>query len=450
MHHSLIAILTFVLSSLLSAISAYAQSPPPVAGQVQVQPADARTETARLMVPHLRPSLALDKESAGLPRGSEPELLTWDRVYPLALVRARRPQGTAKGALDLKVLEEESVRHGVADFARFRQEFLAPADAAGNRLRDPSADFLDLLQRLLTIDNARRNVAFYENLKKLVQELVQTESSGLCRVDLDAVFLKSIHAGQRLVNEIAQYRDRLDVLKTRLGLSPHAAVVPSRTSVGAFEADYRKVEDWVKRPDRSLTNLYRLIDQFPIAGDVFVDGRPLLSRIDEAPDSMEAVLMEVLQLAVKHSVDSGKASARGEDAVDRELNIRRRFRHVYETHRAYDNARFNYQMAIRLADQSFERLCSPTSGIAASRSPAVNALLKSVDELQRSADRLVSLWTTFRANRLALYRELGVLPYNDWSSFYAQFSAGPAGGQEAPPEPPANAIAPAVGPPAEE
>ena len=78
----------------------------------------------------------------------------------------------------------------------------------------------------------------------------------------------------------------------------------------------------------------------------------------------------------------------------------------------------------------------------ASRSPAVHALLESVDELQRSADRLVGLWTTFRADRLALYRELGVLPYNDWSSFYAQFSAGPAGPQEAEPEPPGNAIAP--------
>jgi hypothetical protein len=85
--HSLIAILTFVLSSLLGASSAFAQGPPPVAGQVPVRPADARTETAQLMVPHLRPSLALDKEPAGLPPGSEPELLTWDRVYPLALVR---------------------------------------------------------------------------------------------------------------------------------------------------------------------------------------------------------------------------------------------------------------------------------------------------------------------------------------------------------------------------
>ena len=186
------------------------------------------------------------------------------------------------------------------DFARFRQEFLAPPDAAGNRLRNPGADFLDLLRRLLVIDNARRNVAFYESLKKFLIELVQAESSGLGRVDLDAVFLESNHASQRLANEMAKYRDRLDEFKARLGLSPRAAVVPSRTSVGAFEAGFRKVEDWVKQPNRSLTDLYRLIDQFPLADDVFVDGRPLLSRIDEAPDSMEAVLTEVVQLAVKN------------------------------------------------------------------------------------------------------------------------------------------------------
>ena len=102
---------------------------------------------------------------------------------------------------------------------------------------------------------------------------------------------------------------------------------------------------------------------------------------------------------------------------------------------------------VRLADQSFERLCSPPDGNTTSRSTIVAALLEHADSLRDLADQLIALWTTFRADRLAFYRELGVLPYNDWDSFYGQFAATPAGPQEAPLEQPADAIAPAPPPP---
>ena len=38
-------------------------------------------------------------------------------------------------------------------------------------------------------------------------------------------------------------------------------------------------------------------------------------------------------------------------------------------------------------------------------------------------DRLVGLWASFKAERLALYRDLGVLPYDDWKSFYDDLAA---------------------------
>ena len=38
-------------------------------------------------------------------------------------------------------------------------------------------------------------------------------------------------------------------------------------------------------------------------------------------------------------------------------------------------------------------------------------------------DQLLELWTTFRAERLMLYREIGVLPYADWKAFYADLTA---------------------------
>jgi hypothetical protein len=444
--YCLIAILTVALTGPSIAVSAFGQQPPVVNPGARVQPADARQETAQLIVPHLLPSLAQDKEAAGLPQQSQPELLTWDRVYPLALIRSRRARPTFRDALDPKELTGEANGFGVADFARFRREFLAPASAAGTSFRDPSADFLDLLRRVLTIDNARRNVAFHQNVWRFTAELIQG-SSGLRRVDVDLISDAWIQARHRLASEIAEYRDRLDELKARLGLSPRAAVLPSRTSLGAFESGFRRVEDWIKKPDRRLDELPRIIQQFPLTGDLFIDGRPFLRRIDEVPDSMEAVLTEVGQLAVKNFAQTEKNPAPPEAVIDRELHARRRFRNLYETQQAYDREKKHYELAIRLADQSFERLCSPPDDSTTSRSTIVAALLEHADALRSSADRLVALWTTFRGERLALYRELGVLPFNDWDSFYAQFSAGPVGRQEAPPEEPANAIAPAIPPP---
>jgi hypothetical protein len=221
-------------------------------------------------------------------------------------------------------------------------------------------------------------------------------------------------------------------------------VLPSRASLGAFEAAFRKVDNWIRQPNRSLADLPPIIQQLPVTGDLFIDGRPLLSRVDEAPDSMEAVLTELGQLAIKNVAEPDKAVAGGDQSIDRELHARRRFRHLYETRRNYEHEKNNYQHAIRLADRSFERLRSPSSGDATSRSTLFGALLEHADELRRSTDRLVALWPTFRGERLALCRELGVLPYTDWDSFYAQFSAGHAGRPEAPPQEPGNPIAPAI------
>ena len=54
-------------------------------------------------------------------------------------------------------------------------------------------------------------------------------------------------------------------------------------------------------------------------------------------------------------------------------------------------------------------------------------------------DRLIAHWTSFRAERLSLYRDLGVLPYDNWDAFYADLSA-----PGRPADEPAPAVAPAV------
>ncbi len=54
---------------------------------------------------------------------------------------------------------------------------------------------------------------------------------------------------------------------------------------------------------------------------------------------------------------------------------------------------------------------------------AITGLLAPERDRISAEDRLVSIWTSFQTERLALYRELGVLPYDDWKSFIKDLSA---------------------------
>ena len=93
----------------------------------RMTPDGAQSFDGLFFPPFPRRSLDTDKEIAGLSPNSRPELLTWERVYTLALVRACA--GSVRGAdvLDPNFLAELAARHGVADFRRFRQDFLGDA-----------------------------------------------------------------------------------------------------------------------------------------------------------------------------------------------------------------------------------------------------------------------------------------------------------------------------------
>ena len=83
------------------------QAPPRPEGEKDQSP--AAHELAHLLQQHVSPSLEVDKEIAGLSASSHPEVLTWERVYALALVphpwwpraarRGPRPEGHCRTGL---------------------------------------------------------------------------------------------------------------------------------------------------------------------------------------------------------------------------------------------------------------------------------------------------------------------------------------------------------------
>jgi hypothetical protein len=393
--------------------------------------------------PAVPSSFETDKEIAGLSKSSRAEVLTWERVYALALVRFRSSGKTVAESLDPAVLRAAADRQEVANFARFRVDFLAGSPGTGG-FQDPSASVLALHHRLQMVDNARQDVAYHDSLTELLRERVQGESSGLSQLDLDVVNSLSLLARERLADEIRKFRDGFDELKAALGLSPRAAVLLDRTYRAAFGAVFKSVDDWCRLPTRHLAELPRLIDQLPPPGDVVIDGQPILARIENKPDQWEDVLTAATRLAIKNRVGRDKDQKSGGAAAELELRIRRRIRSLFETRRGYDAAKRSYELAVRLWDQGFERLMAPAQpGPRSSRSTLFAGLTEQYAQVLKNEGRLVALWTSFRGERLALYHELGVLPYNNWNAYYADLAVGPGGGAPGPAAPPgAEAAAP--------
>src|SRR4051794_3268453 len=91
---------------LVLAVSSAAQSPP----APSVLRPDLIPPTAGGPQP-ARPTWGQDDTAAaGLPTGSRPEVLTWERVYTLALVRRRAGGGALSEVLDAKALAEQAGR----------------------------------------------------------------------------------------------------------------------------------------------------------------------------------------------------------------------------------------------------------------------------------------------------------------------------------------------------
>ncbi len=397
--------------------------PPPPPGQANVIVARPANEIPGmdLIVPTVPPTS--DHWISGLALGSPLESLNWERVYALALIRSREGKGRLAESFNPKILADQTARNAVPDFAKFKKEFLSASPDGSWAFHDPSQAYLGLLCRIQKIEDARRNVAVHENLMKLLGELIHGSSTGLSQMDLDLVFASLLRARQNLANERGQFRDGLDDMRVALGLSPHASVVLDRQCLAAFHATFDRVENWSRSPDRNLAVLHELAQRLPTLGEVMVNGRSILGKImiEVSPEPSEELLRELADLAIKNVGEQAKASEQADARLERQ--IRRRIRRLFEMRRQYEGEKHAYEMNIRLKDQSFERMIGPASASVSARSPLLDGLLEHVNQVRKVEDRLIGLWVDFRSERLALYRDLGILPYTDWSSFYGELSA---------------------------
>jgi len=101
-------------------------------------------------------------------------------------------------------------------------------------------------------------------------------------------------------------------------------------------------------------------------------------------------------------------------------SIRANVRQLQLIFQQYEIGKKQLILSFRQRDQSQEQLFAP--GGTADTAVTVNNLNQSTVSLNSSANSLVTNYVTFLGLRLQLFRDLGIMPYDEWEAFYELFS----------------------------
>jgi hypothetical protein len=367
-------------------------------------------------------------ELAGLPAGATPPALALEQAYTLTLIRARTPTALrtldAAKVFDAKVLDELAKRADAGDFERFRREFLS-AD-----FRDPAPRFFAAVKRRLVLGSARDQMALVENMRRLFAELIKSEGSGVSGLQLDLMDQSILLSRQTSATELVNYRSASDELKGSLGLPLATPLVLDEIILRPFTTVFIAIDAWQRNPNRQLQELTAIHDRLPRLEDLKIGGRSLLEVV-QGTLREEEFLGRCVDVARSHRPTLDDASAAPDDRNALELRIRRLVRNLILIQKNYEVGRKRLELAVRVLDQWIEQMTSPSFGPKTGFSQLTNAafqapsVIQSQSRLYDGRSEFVSLWLEFKEQSSALYRELGVMPYENWAAFHKSFRPRP-------------------------
>jgi hypothetical protein len=425
--------LSILALSALSWAASSAVSACQVPGAKVPQGDELRAEILGTPVAKLEPA-----ELAGTASGTKPAVLALEQAYSLALIRARSPGasiGLSPGdRFDSKVLDEQARRAGAGDFDRFRGEFLSSG------FRDPASGFFAALKYRHAVDSARDQVALAESTRRIFDKLLQSQTSGVSQLQIDQVDHYLLLARQNLAIDLVRYRSAVDQLKVSLGLPVSTPIVLDERILDPFRSTFAAIDRWQRNPNRQLNELPAIYNGLPRLEDLKIGGGSLVEAARETLPE-QAFLDTCVELAGKHRavLKDDHAAARGRNAL--ELRIREQARGLILLHKNYETARRGQELSLREADQWFEQLIAPPLGGGSPLARSINVsvqitrVLEAQSRLYRGRSDFESQWLEFKEKSLAFYRELGIMPYDTWESFYRSFQP-TAGRPQAEAEPP--------------
>ncbi len=363
-------------------------------------------------------------EAVGLAAGIKPEVLTWERIYDLAIIRARSGDKYKLATrLDPNAIAARAKADNVADFDRFRREFSDPKNA----FPDPTAHAFRLLQKINAVVQTHREIMALENMGSIFRQLAGGEL-GTTKAQSDRVEGALLNARGSLSDQIVALRETLDELKHKLGLVSDAQVVPDLSFLSAFHTVFVAADVWQADPNRKLADLDSFGARLPLLDDVVIEGRSILALTLTGIDRSEDLLAAADKIWVRRF--DYNAAAIGIDSVLQNVQVRSfraLIRNLISTARKYEIERRQFVLTLRQRDGAFEQLIAPppASDKAINGSVVVDDLLVRSHELNESRSRIVDLWAEYQSNRFALLRDLGDFPFKDWTSFYKALSPRP-------------------------
>ena len=187
---------------------------------------------------------------------------------------------------------ERSLLYQVRTFAQFRQQFIVDMltggtisqpgvgfnlvgfTTAGNT--DPTVGFIPLAENVAEVIVDLRNLAFFEQLAALYEQLIEGESSGLSQLQVDQVKSRVLTSRQTLITDIVNPAKHERPFKQQIGLPPDTPMVPDVSLFQPFLDVFAEIDEWQRSKNRKLEDVPKIVDKIPQLPDIVLDGHSLL------------------------------------------------------------------------------------------------------------------------------------------------------------------------------
>ncbi len=426
---------------------------------------------------------------------------------------------------------ERSLLYQVRTFAQFRQQFIVDMltggtitqpgvgfnlvgfSAPGNT--DPTIGFIPLAENVAEVIVDLRNLAFFEQLAALYEQLIEGESSGLSQLQVDKLKSRVLTSRQTFIAYIITLLNTNDSFKQQIGLPPDTPVVPDVSLFQPYLDVFAEIDEWQRSKNRKMADVPKIVDKIPQLKDIVLDGHSLLgpylssTTYTDNEEDLEATLQAAVRIALEYRLVLMNSWAQLYDAwrqirvkayalkgvfnvaltnqiftpptttnpfgffsqshqfslvFNAELPLirvaeRNAFRQAiiaYEQQRRalmseedfiknqlrgdiramqvnyinYDITKRNLVLNIRLKDQAFEQIIAPPQAATAQElARTANAatqttnLINFQNTLFASESALITYYETYELARLTVYRDIGILPYDEWEAFSEIFPA---------------------------
>ncbi|GIW88482.1 MAG: hypothetical protein KatS3mg108_2806 [Isosphaeraceae bacterium] len=122
-----------------------------------------------------------------------------------------------------------------------------------------------------------------------------------------------------------------------------------------------------------------------------------------------------------------------EDQV--KFEVRQEIRNLIQFAEQYEVTKTQIVLLLRQRDQALQQLIAPPDqgagaggfnpNLAASQATQTLNFIQSLNNILVQQNSLIQLWVNYQSLRLALYRDLGIMPFDEWEAYYELFASNP-------------------------